>query len=324
MRRLAWAVLVLLLSGPAAAAGLIAEQRSLLLEQQRLSREATLARMQQIRFAFREMPAPGQRWALWSRGYGLRGEHAGDSAVDDLTLRAEGWQLGLDRPLGGQWMGGLLVGGEHSRAEADAGSHLNTRSDYLGLYATTRIYHQLGLRLGLLHAWQRLQAEGVDTRLHGRARSLQLFGEASYAMDFRTFTVEPFAGLSLQRSDFASSRVDGAQPLWLGGAVESGSRLELGWRLMRPWTLGDSRLVGRASLALRQRLDDDRLSVSGRNAAGAEQRLQARAGESRSLRLDLGLDRELGRGRYLGLGYSAHLARGEREHLLAARLSLRF
>ena len=159
----------------------------------------------------------------------------------------------------------------------------------------------------------------------GRARSLQLFGEASYAMDFRTFSLEPFAGLAWQRSRFDGVRErGGAAALWLAGGDEERAYLTLGWRLARPWTLDQGRLVGRASLALRQQLDDDRLSLRAWDAAGDPQPLRGRDLDASSLRLDLSLDHELGRGRYLGLGYAGRFAEQAREQALALRLSLRF
>src|SRR5690606_33736089 len=102
-----------------------------------------------------------------------------------LQRDGEGLLLGLDRPLGGQWIGGVLGGVSRSRLESD-GVHLDSDSTHLGLYAATRVYHQLGFKIGVLHSWHELQqGEG--------ARSWQLFGESSLALDFRDFTLEPFA-----------------------------------------------------------------------------------------------------------------------------------
>ena len=80
----------------------------------------------------------------------------------------------------------------------------------------------------------------------------------------------------------------------------------------------------KTSLALRQQLDDDRLSLRAWDAAGDPQPLRGRDLDASSLRLDLSLDHELGRGRYLGLGYAGRFAEQAREQALALRLSLRF
>lgn len=309
-----------------AQAQLLVDQRELLLEDGRLPREAALDRLQQVRFAYREMPAAGQRWSTWLRGYGQEGEWRG--AEPSLQLQSQGLVLGLDRPLAGQWMGGVLVSAGRAEADADAG-HFAINSQHLGLYAATRVYHQLGFKLGLLHGWHQLEGRRQEggVRLGGdtAARSLQLFGEASYAMDFRNFSLEPFAGLAWQRSSIDGfGERGGAGALQLDGGDEERAYLTLGWRLARPWTLDHGRLVGRASLALRQQLDDDRLALEAVDAGGERLALRGRDLDASSLRLDLSLDQDLGRGRYLGLGYAGRYAENAREQALAMRLSLRF
>lgn len=323
-RMLGWSLLGAL--AMPAQAQLLVDQRELLLEDGRLPREAALDRLQQVRFAYREMPAMGQRWSTWLRGYGQEGEWRG--AGPSLQLQSHGLVLGLDRPLAGQWMGGALLSAGRAEADADLGQFA-IDSQHLGLYAGTRVYHQLGFKLGLLHGWHQLDGRRQEggTRLSGdtSARSLQAFGEASYAMDFRNFSLEPFAGLAWQRSviDGFSER-GGAGVLHLQGGDEERAYLTLGWRLARPWTLDEGRLVGRASLALRQQLDGERLSLVALDDGGLEQTLRGRDLDESSLRLDLSLDRELGRGRYLGLAYAGRLAEQAREQSLALRLSLRF
>ena len=309
-----------------AQAQLLVDQRELLLEDGRVPREMALDRLQQVRFAFREMPAAGQRWSTWLRGYGQNGEWRG--ADPSLQLQSQGLVVGLDRPLAGQWMGGALLALGQSEADADSGRFV-IHSQQLGFYAATRVYHQLGFKAGLLHGWHQLESHRLQggTRLSGdtQARSLQLFGEVSYAMDFRNFSLEPFAGLAWQRSAFDGfGERGGADALQLDGGDEERAYLTLGWRLARPWTLEQGRLVGRASLALRQQLDDARLSLDALNASGEQARLRGRDLDASSLRLDLSLDHELGRGRYLGLGYAGRFAENAREQSLALRLSLRF
>lgn len=307
-------------------AQLLVDQRDLLLEDGRVPREMALDRLQQVRFAFREMPAAGQRWSTWLRGYAQDGEWRGDEP--SLRLQSHGLVLGLDRPLSGQWMGGALLSAGRAEADADTG-RFAVDSQHLGIYAATRVYHQLGFKLGLLHGWHQLDGRRQEggTRLGGdtSARSLQAFGEASYAMDFRDFSLEPFAGLAWQRSNIDGfGELGGAGALHLQGSDEERAYLTLGWRLARPWTLDEGRLVGRASLALRQQLDGERLSLVALDDGGAPQALRGRDLEESSLRLDLSLDRELGRGRYLGLAYAGRLAEQAREQSLAVRLSLRF
>lgn len=295
--------------GAAQAGALLLDQRALLLEDSRLPREAALDRLQQVRFAFREAAPEAGEWPLWARGYGIQGSWDGDG----LERHGEGLLLGLDRPLGGQWVGGVLAGVARSRLDHEQG-HASSDSSHIGLYAATRVYNQLGFRLGALHGWHDLQHGG-------RARSAQLFGESSFALDFRDFTLEPFAGLALVHLDADAQR---GGDLRLRGADEEGGYLTLGWRLAAPWYWQQRKWVGRASLALRQDLGSDRLSGEATDARGERLRLQSREFERSSLRLDLGLDHELSRSLYLGLTYSGHYAEDARDNALALRLSAKF
>ena len=55
------------------AGDLALDQRALLLEGDRLPREAALDRLQQVRFAFREAAPEAGEWPLWSRICGIQG-----------------------------------------------------------------------------------------------------------------------------------------------------------------------------------------------------------------------------------------------------------
>lgn len=304
----------LLLASAAAGAGesvLLLDQRALLLSDSRLPREAALDRLQQVRFAFREAQAGADEWPVWMRVQGHHGRWDGG-----LQRRGESLTLGLDRSLGGQWIGGGLVALSQARLEADADSGASD-SAHFGLYAATRIYNQLGFKLGALYGQHRLDG-GSD---HAGAHSWQLFGESSFALDFRDFTLEPFAGLALLRLDGGGLRDNG---LRLQAADEEGGYLTLGWRLAAPWYWQQRKWVGRASLALRQDLGSDRLNAEAMTADGQRLRLQGREFERSSLRLDLSLDHELRDGLYLGLTYAGDYAEDARDNALAARLSLKF
>ena len=295
----------------AADARLLLDQRALLLDDSRLPREAALERLQQIRFAFREPAAGPGQWPLWLRVQANRAELDGS-----LERHAEHLTLGLDRPLGGQWMGGALLSLAQARLQADVGN-VHSSSTHFGLYAATRVYNQLGFRLGALYGAHRLDS-GSD---HAAAHSWQLFGESSFALDYRDFTLEPFAGLALVRLDSAALQGAGVR---LTGADEEGGYLTLGWRLAAPWHWQQRRWVGRASLALRQDLGSDRLTGRAVSSAGVPLTVRGRELERSRLRLDLSLDHALRDDLYLGLNYAGEYAAGARDHALAARMSLKF
>lgn len=290
---------------------LLLDQRALLLDDSRLPREAALDRLQQVRFAFRESQAEAGDWPLWVRAQGNNGHWDGG-----LQRHGDSLAVGLDRPFGGQWIGGGLLALSRSRLDADDGA-ADSDSAHFGLYAATRVYNQLGFKLGALYGRHRLDS-GSD---HASAHSWQLFGESSFALDFRDFTLEPFAGLALVRLD--SGALQG-NDLRLRGADEEGGYLTLGWRLATPWYWQQRKWVGRASLALRQDLGSDRLGGEVAADDGAAMSVQGREFERSTLRLDLGVDHELRDDLYIGLTYAGHFAEDAHDNALAARLSLKF
>lgn len=305
-------LLVLLGSAQAVAAGhVLLDQRALLLDDSRLPREAVLDRLQQVRFAFREAAPDAEDWPIWLRTYAARGQWDGG-----LSRHGEGLLVGIDRPLAGQWVGGALASFSQARVSADA-DEASSDSLHVGLYAATRIYYQLGIKLGVLHGWHTLDS-GSD---HARAQSWQAFAESSFAIDSRSWTLEPFAGLAWIRLDSGALRAAGVR---LDGGSVNGRYLTLGWRLAAPWYMQDDKWIGRASLALRQNLGRSHLDEQGLDQAGNQQLLQGRTFERTGLRLDLSVDRELSERLYLGLTYAGAYARDARDHALAMRMSMKF
>ncbi|MEK1907810.1 MAG: autotransporter outer membrane beta-barrel domain-containing protein, partial [Pseudomonas sp.] len=193
-------------------ASLPLDQRSLLLEDTRLPREAALDRLQQIRFAFRERAAQPGQWQSWARAYGGYGSWDAGSGSPRLERRSGGLLVGLDRPLQGMWVAGVLAGAGRSALQAEQGGDSDVDSYHLGGYAATRFY-QLGFKLGATYSWHELHSErhraGQSLHADSRAGSAQVFGEASYSLDFRDFSLEPFAGLAYVQLDAERVREHG-------------------------------------------------------------------------------------------------------------------
>lgn len=313
----------------AADASLPLEQRNLLLEDSRLPREAALDRLQQTRFAFRERAAQPGQWQSWTRAYGGYGSWDASSGSARLERRSGGLLIGVDRPLSGMWSGGMLAGVGRSELQSDVGGASDIDSYHLGGYAATRFY-QLGFKLGATYSWHELHSErrsaGQALHADSRAGSAQLFGEASYSLDFRDFSLEPFAGLAYVQLDAEPLREQGgSQAQRLQGETQDGSYLTLGWRAATSWQVAQRKLVGRASLAGRHAFVDPQMRGEAQSlATGERMQLQGREFERDNLRLDLGLDYELSPDLYLGLSYAGQYAEDARESQLSGRLSLKF
>lgn len=311
------------------AGGLWLTQRSLLLEDSRIPRDAALDRLQQIRFAFRERPAADGQLQAWTRAYGGYGTWQGDAYSSRLQRHSAGVLFGIDRPLQGMWVAGVLGGFGRSELQVDGSSgDSDVDSYHLSAYAATR-YYQLGFKFGVGYSWHDLHAQrkepGEVLKADGRAATTQVFGEASYPQDFRDFTIEPFAGLAYVHLDAQGMRErGGAHAVHLGRDEQDGAYLTLGWRAATTWQLQQRRLIGRGSLALRHGFIEPRLQSDVQRADGSVLDISGRTFERDNLRLDLSLDYELVPEVYVGVLYASQFAEDARDQSLGARMSLKF
>ncbi|MCY1287934.1 Extracellular serine protease [compost metagenome] len=330
MRRLL-ALALPLLAAPTFAAQegeLYASSQRLLLEDSRFVREAALDRLQQIRFAYREpAPEPGRQPA-WLRAYGNQGSVDGDGAAARVEHDGGGLFVGADRKLDERWVAGALAG--YSRLDAELDDHrggADIDSYHLAAYAAMRYYNQLGLKLGAAYSQHRLEARRQGRHGEGDGDSWQAFGEGLYAMDFRDFTVEAFAGLAYValRSDGLREH-GGVGALQVAGDDQQIGFATFGWRAARGLTLDSGRrLTLRGSLGWRHALGSTDTRRDTRVLAnGVESRSAGVPLDEDSLRLDLGADYELAPQLYLGLAYAGHYAEAARDNALSGRLSLKF
>ncbi|AYC32013.1 autotransporter domain-containing protein [Pseudomonas cavernae] len=317
------------LAAPAAQEGeLYASSRSLLLEDSRFVREAALDRLQQIRFAFREPQAePGQQ-PVWARAYGNWGSVDADGAAARVERDSGGLFLGFDRKLDDRWVAGALAGYSQLDAHLDGrAAAADIDSYHLAAYAAARIYNQLGFKLGAAYSQHQLDSSRQGLHGEGDGHSLQAFGEAGYAMDFQTFTIEAFTSLAYvtQRSDGLTEK-GGAGALRVSSGSEHASLATFGWRAATSFTLnGGQRLVTRGSLGWRHAFGSTEVSSDAVALAdGAAIRSAGVPLSEDSLRLDLGLDYELLPEVYVGLLYAGNYADAARDNAVSTRLSLKF
>ncbi|MDH4581529.1 autotransporter domain-containing protein [Pseudomonas sp. BN415] len=291
----------LLLAAPALGDSLAAASRASLLEDSHFLRDAASERIQQIRFSFREPPLEEGQSPAWARAFGSHGSVDADHRAPRRERDVGGLLLGSERKLG-KWLVGTMGGYSATSVEvqdADADIH----SLHLGVYAGTKIYNQIGVKLGA--AWS-----GHDgDRRAADANSGQVFGELSYSLDFRDFSAEGFSELAYVRLDSDSQ-----------GAIDS-QRDEIGYSTfgLRGTTRIDlasgRRLTARISSGWRHAFSDSRLE----DESGAAVALTRDA-----FRLDMGLDYQLTEQAYAGLFYNGTYAEDARDNGLTARLSLRF
>lgn len=298
-------LLTCLLLAPSVFAGdLHQATRATLLEDSRFTRDAALDRIQQLRFSFRESEPENGQQPYWARTYGSHGSADGPGAAPSRARDITGLAAGSERWLG-DWVLGAMAG--YSRTQLDAGDADARLDGYqLGAYLGTKFYNQIGFKAGVL--LDRHQVDGHAPAAD--ARGGQLFGELSYSLDYRDFSLEGFSELAWLRQDSERQGTVGSQRDELLQAT-------FGLRGTTAWTLGpDQRLVARVIPAWR-RNQGDRL-LGDENGAGSAQLARD------VLHLGLMLDWQLDQALSLGIAYEGDWATESRDNGLALRASLKY
>ncbi|WP_234358246.1 autotransporter outer membrane beta-barrel domain-containing protein [Metapseudomonas resinovorans] len=292
---------VLLLSAPALGDSLAASSRAYLLEDSHFLRDAASERIQQIRFSFREPPLDEGQSPAWARAFGSHGSTDADHRAPRRERDIGGGLLGSERKLGSWLVGGM--GGYSASSVEVAGEDADIHSLHLGAYAGTKIYNQIGVKLGAAWSGHDGDRRGAD------GDSGQVFGELSYSLDFRDFSAEGFSELAYVRLDSDSLGTHDSQRDEIGYStfgLRGTTRIELA---------SERRLTARISSGWRHAYSDSRLE----DESGAAVALTRDA-----FRLDAGLDYQLTEQAYAGLFYNGTYAEDARDNGVTARVSLRF
>ncbi|WP_375740884.1 autotransporter domain-containing protein [Pseudomonas boanensis] len=277
-----------------------AAARATLLEDSHFLRDATFERVQQVRFSFREPPLEEGQTPAWGRAFGSHGSVDSDHQAARRERDIGGLFAGSERKIG-SWLLGAVAGYSATSVEVES-RDLDIHSLHLGGYAGTKIYNQIGVKLGA--AWSGADADGQG----GDSDSGQVFGELSYSLDFRDFSLEGFSELAYVRLDTDSHRAVDSQRDEIGYStfgLRGTTRISLA---------SGKRLTARLSSGWRHAYSDSRLT----DESGAEVALT-----EDSIRLDLGLDYELTEQAYAGLFYNGAYAEDASDNGLSVRLSLR-
>ncbi|MDT4846642.1 Extracellular serine protease [compost metagenome] len=272
-----------------------------MLEDSHFLRDAASERIQQIRFSFREPPLEEGQMPAWARAFGSHGSVDADHRAPRRERDIGGLLLGSERKLGNWFVGGM--GGYSATTVEVQGADADIHSLHLGGYAGTKIYNQIGVKLGATWSAHDGDRNAAD------ADSGQLFGELSYSLDFRDFSAEGFGELAYVRLDSDSLGALGSQRDEIGYStfgLRGTTRIELD---------SGRRLTARLSSGWRHAFSDSRLE----DESGAAMALIDDA-----IRLDMGLDYQLTEQAYAGLFYNGTYVEDARDNGVTARVSLRF
>ena len=277
--------------------------------------------------------APAESFALWARRFGSWGQTRGDGNAASLTRSSNGLAAGFDIAAAQDARIGLTAG--YSRAKFEVARRMSrgeADNYHIGLYGGAR-FDRFRLTAAVSYAWHALSTRrsvsfpGFGEQLSSGhdARSIQAFGEIAYRFDLGPAAFEPFANLAyinLRSGSFAET--GGVAALSAPAQTSAVAFATLGLRAQMHFDFG----------SLPARLDT---TLGWRRAAGdvTPLSLQSFSGGSPfsiagvpiardALVVGAGLSLTVAPGTELGLSYDGQLARRATDHIVNARLALRF
>ncbi|WP_050773814.1 autotransporter domain-containing protein [Pseudovibrio sp. JE062] len=313
--------------------------RTALLEDSRFAREAVLNRM---RIATGAVAADGQAQAekrisesasFWGQGFGGWGSWSGNHNT-----------AGLDRSVGGLFVGGDVLIGDNTRLGAFGGydnnrlevngrrSSVTVDTVYLGAYGGAQ-FDALGLRVGGSYAWHDIDTArsvaftGLSENLAGSydARTAQFFGEVGYRFDHNTSSLEPFANVSYVRlSSDGYSETGGTAALTAGHETMDSTFTTIGLRIGTLADLGEFSAKLSAQAAWQHAFGGKEPFASHAFNGGSNFSVAGAPVARDALVLDVGAAVDLGEDAAIGLSYNGRFGSGLTDQGVRANLTLRF
>lgn len=270
---------------------------------------------------------------VWTHAYGVWGEIEGAHGASGAERDSRGLFIGADLPVGPDWRAGALAGrGRLTLDENDQAADARDDAYHLGVFAGGR-QGAWRFSAGLGHSWHRLETtrrvafDGFNDALRGEydARTLQLFGEAGYAVRLGALTMEPFVGLARARLRDEDHEETGAAAALSGGGDDADTSFStLGLRLAIDTRLAGLPARAQGGLGWRHAFGDTEPRVRQRFAGGQAFTVSGLPVTEDSALLEAGLSVALSGTARVGLSYQGELSGERREHGLGARFDWRF
>ncbi|MFC2255122.1 autotransporter domain-containing protein [Labrys portucalensis] len=270
--------------------------------------------------------------AIWAEGYGSWSNRGGDGNVAGLSRNIGGFVTGLDGVIADTWRLGLLAGygntSIHSggaSADADsyqAGVYGGTRLDPVTLsFGASLAHHEIGTHRS---AWfgSTTDSDSADYT----AKSVQVFGEASYRIDTAYAALEPFAGAAYTRLKTSGfTETGGITALSSHGDTTELTTTTLGLRASRSFALGETTtLTARAMAGWQHAFGDTTPTASLAFAGGSFFSTQGLSVAEDIALIEAGFDVNLGKATSLGISYNGQFASKAHDNAVKADLTVRF
>lgn len=324
-----------------------ASAKGVLIDESRHLREATLNRTRAA-LTGSTTAAPGQvvqtptgsNLSVWGQAYGSWGETKSTSNTAKLDRSIGGFALGFDAGIADAWR--LGVAGGYAQSDIESKSNLSKADvdNYnLAVYGGGQ-FGNLGLRFGFGHTWHRLDTRrelnvpslGLRDTASATydARTLQLYGEVGYALDFNGAAVEPFVNLAyvrhssdnfVERSALAGSSF----ALRSLGHNEGTGFSTLGVRLSKGFDLSGIKGTASGTIGWRHAFGDvdPQSAFISANSNNLFTVTGAPIAEN-ALVLGVGLDVEIATGTTLGVSYNGQVGNHVGDHGVRGNFSVKF
>ncbi|QND52032.1 autotransporter domain-containing protein [Phyllobacterium sp. 628] len=275
--------------------------------------------------------------AIWAEGYGSWSQRDGTSNASGLSRNVGGFVTGLDGIIAdglfhSDWRLGLLAGYGNTSIHTDRG-HGSADSYQVGVYGGTKL-DAITLSLGASLAHHAIDTsrrahlltidEGDDATY--TAKSVQVFGEASYRIDTPYAALEPFAGAAyvhLKTDGFAET--GGLTALSSAGDSTDLTTTTLGLRASHGFAISDATILTAHGMAgWRHAFGDTAPTANLAFAGGSAFSIDGLPIAQDTALVEAGFDVNIGKATNLGISYNGQFSENAHDNAVKADLTVKF
>jgi subtilase-type serine protease len=259
--------------------------------------------------------ANGLAW--WGQFVGSWGHH--DSTGDDASMSHTlgGFLTGADMAVGSNSRLGVVTGYTQTSINVNQrGSHVSSDDVHLGVYAGTQL-GSLGLSAGAAYTQHSFDANrtillpdyGSHLRDSSDAYTAQIFGEANYRFQFKSFALEPFAqGAYVRLNMDGTQEQGGAMALSASGVNHAVTYTTLGTHASTHFLFNGDLFTAHASIGWRHAFGSVQPDAVMAFANGNPFTVEGLPIARNALALDTGLDLHVNKSTTLSLSYDGQIA----------------
>ncbi|EJN02483.1 autotransporter domain-containing protein [Phyllobacterium sp. YR531] len=276
--------------------------------------------------------ADTDRFAVWGRAYGAWGSADGNNNSVKLERDAGGLFIGGDAAINEIWRVGALAGYGNSSFDAKGRSSSADIDSYtVAAYAGAKV-RDLGLRFGVAHSWhsidvsRNIEFTGLADHASSSydARSLQVFGEASYTFHAGQASFEPFAGIA-----YVNLRTDGYDENGIAGLHGNRDKSDvtyttLGLRASTPVELGNMTGSLNGTLGWRHAFGDVEPTAAHAFNGSEAFAVDGAPIDKDTALVEAGFDWNISSATKLGISYQGQIGNDAQQHGFNARLGIAF